>query len=250
MTLRKRIVPCLDVDGGRVVKGVNFLHLRDVGDPVTLATAYEAQGADEIVFLDISATHEGRATTLDVVRRTAEQLFIPLTVGGGVRSIQDIRATLHAGADKVAINSAALQNPDLIAEGAALFGSQCIVLAVDAKWTGSQWNVHSHGGRTDTGRELLSWCLEAQELGAGEILLTSMDGDGTRKGFDVPMMQAVTNAVRIPVIASGGCGTPEHMREAFEAGASAALAASIFHDGDQTVGTVKAHLAAAGVPVR
>lgn len=250
MTLRKRIIPCLDVDGGRVVKGVNFLNLRDVGDPVTLATMYEAQGADEIVFLDISATHEERATTLDVVQQTAERLFIPLTVGGGIRSMEDIRATLHAGADKVAMNSAALQNPNLISEGAALFGSQCIVLAVDAKWTGTQWNVHSHGGRTDTGKELLAWCQEAQEFGAGEILLTSMDGDGTRAGFDLAMLEAVTNAVHIPVIASGGCGEPEHMVEAFHAGASAALAASIFHDGDETVHSVKVHLSAAGVPVR
>lgn len=248
--LRRRVIPCLDVDNGRVVKGVNFLNLRDVGDPVKLARVYEQQGADEIVFLDISATHEGRKTTLEMVTRTAEQLFIPLTVGGGVRTHEDVAATLKAGADKVAMNSAALANPNLITECKARFGVQCVVVAIDAKKVGNTWNVFSHGGRKDTGRDLLSWAKEAASLGAGEILLTSMDGDGTRDGFDLPMLTAVAEAVSIPVIASGGCGSPQHMVEAFQAGASGALAASIFHDGDETVASVKECLKKAGVPVR
>lgn len=250
MTLRKRIIPCLDVDNGRVVKGVNFLNLRDVGDPVELAKRYEEQGADELVFLDISATYEGRNTTLDMVQRTAEQLFIPLTVGGGVRSFEDVAATLKAGADKVAMNSAALARPELITECAKRFGAQCVVVAIDAKRVDGQWNVFSHGGRKDTGLELLTWAKDVESLGAGEILLTSMDGDGTRDGYDLPMLEAVLAAVQIPVIASGGCGEPAHITAAFQHGASAALAASIFHDGDQTVGTVKSHLQQEGIPVR
>jgi cyclase len=248
--LRRRVIPCLDVDNGRVVKGVNFLNLRDIGDPASLARAYELQGADEIVFLDISATHEGRKTTLEMVTRTAEQLFIPLTVGGGVRSHEDVADTLKAGADKVAVNSAALANPNLITECKDRFGVQCVVVAIDAKKVGKSWQVFSHGGRTETGRDLLAWANEVESLGAGEILLTSMDGDGTRDGFDLHMLRAVTAAVSIPVIASGGCGNPDHMVAAFQAGASGALAASIFHDGDQTVGTVKAHLQQQGIPVR
>lgn len=249
--LAKRVIPCLDVDAGRVVKGVNFQGLRDVGDPVELAVRYEEQGADEIVFLDISASHEGRDTTLDMVRRTAESLSIPLTVGGGVRSPADMRAALNAGADKVAVNTAALDRPDLINECAERFGAQCVVVAVDAKLSGDgTWNCYTHGGRTDTGRDALDWCREAAERGAGEILLTSMDADGVQTGYDLPMLRAVTSAVSIPVVASGGCGEPTHMVDALATGADAALAASIFHDGTHTVGEVKRLLAAAGVPVR
>lgn len=249
MTLAKRIIPCLDVDAGRVVKGVKFQDLRDVGDPVELAARYEAQGADEVVFLDISASHEGRETTLDMVRRTAERLFIPLTVGGGIRTPDDMRAALNAGADKVAINTAALNDPDLIDACSARFGAQCVVVAVDAKSNGDGWNVYTHGGRKDTGRDALAWCQEAAQRGAGEILLTSMDGDGTRDGYDLELTRAISEAVSIPVIASGGCGRPQDMIPAL-ATADAALAASIFHDGDHTVGEVKQMLRDAGIEVR
>lgn len=251
MTLAKRIIPCLDVDAGRVVKGVNFQDLRDVGDPVELAARYEAQGADEVVFLDISASHEGRDTILDMVRRTAETLSIPLTVGGGIRKADDMRQALNAGADKVAVNTAALLDSELINACSARFGAQCVVVAVDAKSNGDgTWNVYTHGGRNDTGKDALAWCQEAAQRGAGEILLTSMDGDGTRDGYDLELNQRISHAVSIPVIASGGCGRIEHIVEALAAGADAALAASIFHDGDATVGDVKQQLASAGIPVR
>ncbi len=251
MTLAKRIVPCLDVDAGRVVKGVNFQDLRDIGDPVELAHRYEVQGADEVVFLDISASHEGRATTLDMVRRCAEQLFIPLTVGGGIREPDDMRAALNAGADKVAVNTAALLRPELITDCAQRFGRQCVVVAVDAKSNGDgTWNAYTHGGRTDTGLDAVQWCMDAVRRGAGEILLTSMDGDGTRDGYDTELLRAVCDAVDIPVVASGGCGEPAHIVPALQAGADAALAASIFHDGDATVADVKRLLADAGIPVR
>ncbi len=250
MTLAKRIIPCLDVDGGRVVKGVNFQDLRDIGDPVELAALYERQGADEVVFLDISASHQGRDTTLDMVRRTAETLTIPLTVGGGVRTPDDMRAVLNAGADKVAINTAALDNPELIDDCAACFGAQCVVVAVDGKSNGDgTWNCYTHGGRTDTGRDLLEWVAESAERGAGEILLTSMDADGVQTGYDIDMLRAVSQAVSVPVVASGGCGAPEHMVEALQ-WADAALAASIFHDDMHTVGAAKQVVAAAGIPIR
>jgi cyclase len=251
VTLAKRIIPCLDVDGGRVVKGIKFQNLRDVGDPVELAARYEEQGADEVVFLDISASHEGRATTLEMVRETAEKLTIPLTVGGGISSPAHMRNALNAGADKVAINTAALDYPELINECSQRFGAQCVVVAVDAKSNGDgTWNCYSRGGRTDTHRDLIEWCKEATERGAGEILLTSMDADGVKTGYDVAMLQAVAGAVAIPVVASGGCGEPGHMVGAFESGADAALAASIFHDGIHTVAEAKQTLAAAGLPIR
>ncbi|MGB1586580.1 MAG: imidazole glycerol phosphate synthase subunit HisF [Thermoplasmatota archaeon] len=251
MTLAKRIIPCLDVDAGRVVKGVNFQDLRDVGDPVALAARYEAQGADEVVFLDISASHEGRDTTLDMVRRTAQTLSIPLTVGGGIRTADDMRQALNAGADKVAVNTAALLDPDLIDACSARFGAQCVVVAVDAKSNGDgTWNVYTHGGRKDTGIDCLAWCQEAAQRGAGEILLTSMDGDGTRDGYDLQLNETISRALSIPVIASGGCGNVDHIVEALAAGADAALAASIFHDGDATVADVKRQLDEAGIPVR
>lgn len=264
MTLAKRIVVCLDVDKGRVVKGVKFQGLRDVGDPAELAQRYEAEGADEVVFLDISASHEGRATTLDAVRRTAERLFIPLTVGGGIRSPDDMRAALNAGADKVAINTAALDRPELITECSARFGAQCVVVAIDAKRPRVQpvpaagsaaavagsWSVWSHGGRRDTGRDALQWAQDAARLGAGEILLTSIDADGTQAGYDLGLTAAVAAAVPIPVVASGGCGKAEHLGDALKAGADAALAASIFHDRRTTVHDTKRIVAAMGVPVR
>ncbi len=249
MTLARRIIPCLDVDGGRVVKGVQFVDIRDVGDPVELAMRYEAEGADELVFLDITASHEGRDTMMDVVRRTAEHLFIPLTVGGGVRSPDDMRAALNAGADKVAINTAALQDPGLIDACSRRFGAQCVVVAVDAKRVDDGWHVFTHGGRNDTGKDAVAWCQEAARRGAGEILLTSMDGDGTRDGYDIALLAAVAAAVDIPVIASGGCGHVQHIVEALQV-SDAALAASIFHDGDATVHEVKEALLAAGVEVR
>ncbi len=249
--LAKRIIPCLDVDAGRVVKGVQFQDLRDVGDPVVLAERYEQEGADEVVFLDISASHQMRDLTLDMVRRTAERLFIPLTVGGGIRSPEDMRAALNAGADKVAINTAALADPELITRCSTRFGAQCVVVAVDAKRTRDRtWHVYTHGGRNDTGRDAIAWCQEAARRGAGEILLTSMDGDGTRDGYDLDLTRAVANAVTIPVIASGGCGEARHMVQALAVGADAALAASIFHDGDSSVQEVKTLLAEAGVAVR
>jgi cyclase len=257
MTLSKRIVVCLDVDGGRVVKGVKFQGLRDVGDPAELARRYEAEGADEVVFLDISASHEGRATLLDSVRRTAEGLFIPLTVGGGIRSPDDMRAALNAGADKVAVNTAALERPQLITECSRRFGAQCVVVAVDAKRLSAampsgtpRWGVFTHGGRRDTGRDAVAWCKEAAGLGAGEILLTSMDADGTGAGYDLDLTRQVAAAVRVPVVASGGCGQAAHLSQAFSAGADAALAASLFHDRRATVAEAKVQVAQAGWPVR
>ena len=250
--LAKRIIPCLDVRDGKVVKGINFVGIKEVGDPVECAMAYDAQGADEIVFLDITATHEGRGTMIDVVRRTAEKVFVPLTVGGGIRTVEDFRELLLAGADKVSVNSAAVRNPELISQAASRFGSQCVVVAIDArKMEDGSYHVYVNGGRLDTGIDALEWAEEVQKRGAGEILLTSMDADGTKDGFDLPMRQAVCSRVNIPVIASGGCGNREHFAEVFkETGADAALAASIFHYGELTVGQVKESLAEAGVPVR
>jgi len=252
MSLAKRIIPCLDVTDGKVVKGVKFQNLRDIGDPAELATFYENQGADEIVFLDISASVEGRETMLDVVRRTAEQLFIPLTVGGGVANATEFYRTLRSGAEKISLNSAAVRTPELISECAEKFGSQCVVVAIDAKANGDgSWEVYTHGGRKPTGLDAIEWAQRVVELGAGEILLTSMDADGTRDGYDIALLQAVVNVVSVPVIASGGVGTPEHLREALNEGkAQAALAASIFHDGDYTVGEVKSYLREWGIHVR
>jgi len=251
--LAKRIIPCLDVTGGRVVKGTNFINLRDAGDPVELAAFYDREGADELVFLDITASSDGRATMLDVVRRTAEEVFIPFTVGGGIRTIEDIRVMLAAGADKVSVNTAAVQNPDLISEGANKFGTQCIVLAVDAKRTSrpGQWEVYIHGGRTPTGIDALEWIKRGEQLGAGEILLTSMDRDGTKDGYDIELTRAVAELVNIPVIASGGVGNLEHIREGLVEGrADAALAASIFHFGEYSIRETKQYLRDRGVVVR
>lgn len=250
--LAKRIIPCLDVKDGRVVKGVNFVDLRDAGDPAELAAVYDQAGADELVFLDISASAEGRRTMLEVVSRAAERAFIPLTVGGGIGSVEDIRRVLRAGADKVSVNSAAIAHPELISQGADAFGSQCMVVAIDARRrpTGG-WEVFSHGGRRPTGLNALEWAAQAQDMGAGEILLTSMDGDGTQSGYDLELCRAVAAAVNIPVIASGGAGTLEHLALALTEGmADAALAASIFHYGQYTVGQAKQYLASRGVPVR
>jgi cyclase len=252
LMLAKRIIPCLDVHQGRVVKGVQFVDLIDAGDPVECAKAYDAQGADELVFLDITASHEGRATMRDVVRRTAEQVFMPLTVGGGIREVADIRAMLESGADKVSVNSAAVARPELIAEGAAAFGAQCIVLAIDARRTGpGRWEVVTHGGRRPTGLDVIEWARRGQALGAGEILLTSMDADGTKAGYDLELTRAVARAVSVPVIASGGAGRAEDFAEVLTVGeADAALAASLFHFGELTIAQVKAACAARGVPVR
>ena len=249
--LAKRVIPCLDVKDGRVVKGVQFLDLRDAGDPVAAARAYDSQGADELVFLDITASHEGRAIMLDVVRSTAEGIYMPLTVGGGIRGVDDIRTLLRAGADKVSLNTTALERPAVIREAAERFGSQCIVVAIDAKRSNGGWTVYSHGGRRPANREAVGWAREAESLGAGEILLTSMDRDGTQDGYDLELTRAVSEAVSIPVIASGGVGTLEHLREGLVEGkADAALAASIFHFGTHTVRDAKAYLRARGVPVR
>ncbi len=251
--LAKRIIPCLDVTGGRVVKGTNFVDLRDAGDPVELAAFYDSEGADELVFLDITASSDGRATMLDVVHRTAEEVFIPFTVGGGIRTIEDIRVMLAAGADKVSVNTAAVQNPGLISEGARKFGSQCIVLAVDAKRTAQPgtWEVYIHGGRTPTGIDAMEWIKRAEQLGAGEILLTSMDGDGTKDGYDIELTRNVSELVNIPVIASGGVGNLEHIREGLDEGrADAALAASIFHFGEYSIRETKQYLREKGVVVR
>ncbi|HWO19787.1 MAG TPA: imidazole glycerol phosphate synthase subunit HisF [Kofleriaceae bacterium] len=249
--LARRIIPCLDVKDGRVVKGINFVALRDAGDPVEQAAAYDAQGADEICYLDISASPEGRATLVDVVARTADQVFAPLTVGGGVRSIADAERLLEAGADKIAINTAAIRAPALVAACAARFGSQAIVVAVDAKRRpGGGWEVYSHGGRTPEGQGALAWCRQVADLGAGELLLTSMDRDGTGAGYDTDLVSAVATSVSIPVIASGGVGELAHLAAGLEAGADAVLAASIFHFGRHTIGEAKAFLAARGLAVR
>jgi cyclase len=249
--LAKRIIPCLDVKDGRVVKGVNFVNLRDAGDPVEQAAVYDREGADELVFLDITASHEARATTLDMVRRVADTIFIPFCVGGGIRAIDDIRATLLAGADKVSINSAAVKNPDLINEGAWAFGSQCIVVAMDPKRIEGRWTVHINGGRIATEWEAVAWAQEVERRGAGEILLTSMDRDGTKAGYDLELTRAVAEAVSIPVIASGGAGSAEHFHDALTVGrADAALAATLFHYNELKIGDLKAYLAARQVPVR
>lgn len=250
--LAKRIIPCLDVRDGKVVKGVNFVGIREVGDPVECAMEYDRQGADEICFLDITATHEGRRTMVDVVRKTAEHVFVPLTVGGGIRSVEDFREILRAGADKVSVNSAAVKNPELISQAAEIFGSQCVVAAIDAKRDEKgNFKVVVHGGRKDTGLDAVEWAKRCQELGAGEILLTSMDTDGCREGFDLELLRAVCSVVSIPVIASGGCGRLEHFSQVFEeTGADAALAASLFHFRELTVEEVKEHLAEHEIPVR
>jgi len=251
--LAKRIIPCLDVTDGRVVKGTKFVNLRDAGDPVECAKAYDAQGADELVFLDITASSDGRATMVDVVARTAEQCFMPLTVGGGIRTVDDMRAMLLAGADKVSVNTAAIHNPDLVRAGAEAFGAQCIVVAIDAKRNanGDGWTVYTHGGRNATELDAVAWARRVAELGAGEILLTSMDADGTCAGYDLGLTAAVSEAVSIPVIASGGAGSLAHMAEVLSVGkADAVLAASIFHFGDHTIGEAKRYLAAEGVVVR
>jgi cyclase len=266
----KRVIPCLDVDGGRVVKGVEFLDIRDAGDPVELAAHYDREGADELVFLDITATHERRDTIVKLARSTADDVFVPFTIGGGIRSVADAQAVLDAGADKVSVNSAALARPELIDELAAVFGAQCIVLAIDAKANGSGkdadangsgkhadeggqptgWQAYVAGGRTPAGRDAVRWAREGAERGAGEILLTSMDRDGTSDGYDLPLTAAVSATVEVPVIASGGAGEPRHLVEALQAGADAVLCASIFHYNRHTIAEAKAHLAEAGIPVR
>lgn len=249
--LAKRIIPCLDVHAGRVVKGINFVNLRDAGDPVEHARVYDAEGADELIFLDITATHEGRETMLDVVRRVADAIFIPFGVGGGLRSVEDMRDTLLAGADKTAINSAAVRNPSLISEGAARFGSQCIVVAIDARWTGEMYEVSVNGGRIPTGLDAIDWAVEVEQLGAGEILLTSMDRDGTQAGYDLKLTRTVAESVSIPVIASGGAGNTQHFYDALtEGSADAALAASLFHFRQLSVAEVKAFLKERDIPVR
>lgn len=250
--LAKRIIPCLDVQGGRVVKGINFVGIKEVGDPVECAMEYDRQGADEITFLDITATHEGRGTMLDVVRRTAKKVFVPLTVGGGIHTLEDYRDTLRAGADKVSVNSAAIRDPELISRAADKFGSQCVVVAVDVKRReDGSCAVFINGGRINTGLDALQWIRECERRGAGEILLTSMDADGTKNGFDLELTDTVSRLVRIPVIASGGCGCLKDFAEVFQkTGADAALAASLFHYRELTVGQVKEYLAGQGVPVR
>ncbi|GBQ54846.1 imidazole glycerol phosphate synthase subunit HisF [Komagataeibacter swingsii] len=249
--LKLRVIPCLDVKNGRVVKGVNFVSLRDAGDPVEQAAVYDAAGADELTFLDITASNENRDTILDVVSRTAERIFLPLTVGGGVRTTDDMRRLLLAGADKCAMNSAAVSRPELVSEAAQKFGSQCVVVAIDARSDGhGSWEVYTHGGRTPTGRNVIDWCREVAERGAGEILLTSMDRDGTGKGFDLDLLRAANAAVRIPIVASGGVGELDHFVEGARAGATGLLAASVFHFGQFTIPQVKQALAAAGLPVR
>jgi cyclase len=246
----KRVIPCLDVDAGRVVKGVEFVDIRDAGDPIELAAHYDREGADELVFLDITATHEKRDTIAKLARATADEVFVPFTIGGGVRSIADAQAVLDAGADKVSVNSAALQRPELLNELAGVFGAQCVVLAIDAKRADGGWEAYLAGGRTPTGRDVVEWAREAVERGAGEILLTSMDRDGTSDGYDLALIRAVSDAVGVPVIASGGAGELEHLAQALAAGADAVLCASIFHYGRYTIAEAKAHLAASGIPVR
>ncbi|MDF0529226.1 imidazole glycerol phosphate synthase subunit HisF [Tsukamurella sp. 8F] len=257
MTVAVRVIPCLDVDDGRVVKGVNFENLRDAGDPVELAAAYDAQGADELTFLDVTASSSGRGTMLEVVRRTAEQVFIPLTVGGGVRSLQDVDTLLRAGADKVSVNTAAIARPELLRELSNRFGSQCIVLSVDARTVPdgsapqpSGWEVTTHGGKRSAGIDAVEWARRGEELGVGEILLNSMDADGTKNGFDLKMISAVRQSVSVPVIASGGAGETGHFAPAVEAGADAVLAASVFHFGDMTIGDVKGEMRRAGLVIR
>ena len=250
----KRIIPCLDVDRGRVVKGTNFVGLRDAGDPVEVARRYDEQGADELVFLDISASHEGRAIMLDMVRRVAEEIFMPFTVGGGIRTIEDATRLIQAGAEKVSLNSAAVKTPQLIAEVSRKFGTCATVVNIDPRRVPRDgrefWEVHVNGGRVPTGLEAVAWAKRVVELGAGEIVLTSMDADGTKNGYDLPMLEAVSRAVNVPVVASGGAGHPEHLRLAFEAGADAALAASIFHYNEFSIPDTKAYLASKGIPVR
>lgn len=255
--LVKRIIPCLDVKDGRVVKGVNFINLRDAGDPVELGALYDAQGADELVFLDITASHEQRDIVVEMAARVAEQVFIPFTVGGGIRTVDDFRRILKAGADKVSINTAAVQNPDLIREASERFGSQCVVVAIDPRRVGTKadgsprWEVYTHGGRKPTGLDAIEWAQQVEALGAGEILLTSMDRDGTQIGYDIELTRAVAQAVNIPVIASGGAGSPEHLYDALTEGmADAALIASIVHDGHYTIGELKRYLHERGVPMR
>ena len=250
--LTKRIIPCLDVHAGRVVKGINFVDIRDAGDPVEMAKAFDAAGADELVFLDITASAHGRGIMLDVVEKTAEQVFIPFTVGGGIRKTDDFREILSRGADKISVNSAAIRNPELISEAASRFGSQCVVCAIDAKLRGdgSGWDVYIDGGRINTGRDAVEWAAEAQRRGAGEILLTSMDADGTKDGYDVALTKAVADALNIPVIASGGAGRLEHFKAALEAGADAVLVASLFHYGIMSVREVKEYLSKENIPVR
>jgi imidazole glycerol-phosphate synthase subunit HisF len=251
MTVRIRVIPCLDVSNGRVVKGVNFVDLRDAGDPVEQAQAYDAAGADELCFLDIGASHEGRGTILDVVRRTAEVCFMPLTVGGGVRSAEDARALLLAGADKVAVNSAAVARPEVVADIAERFGSQCVVASVDARRCGDRWEIFTHGGRNPTGIDALEHAVKLVELGAGELLVTSMDRDGTRDGYDLALTRAIADAVNVPVVASGGVGNLDHLVEGVTEGhASAVLAASIFHFGQHSIAEAHAALRAAGLPAR
>jgi cyclase len=249
----KRVIPCMDVDAGRVVKGTRFIDIRDAGDPVELAAHYDAEGADELVFLDITATSDKRSTVVELARRAADEVFVPFTIGGGVREVADAQAVLDAGADKVSINSAALARPELIDELAQVFGAQCVVLAIDAKSAGAltrEWEAYVAGGRTPTGRDAVAWAREGVERGAGEILLTSMDRDGTRDGYDLALLEAIASAVDVPVIASGGAGEPRHLVDGLGAGADAVLCASIFHYGQYTVGQVKDALADAGVPVR
>jgi imidazole glycerol-phosphate synthase subunit HisF len=249
--LAKRIIPCLDVKDGRVVKGVNFVGLKDAGDPVEIARRYDLEGADEVCFLDITASHEERKILLDVVERTAEQVFIPLTVGGGIRTLEDIRGLLKAGADKVSINTAAVGDPDFVKQAAARFGSQCIVVAVDAKRSGPGWGVHTHGGRKETGLDAIEWSKRMEEYGAGEILLTSMDRDGTKEGYDLELTRAISEAVQIPVVASGGAGTLKHLYQGLVEGrADAVLAASIFHYREFSIRQAKEYLKSRGVPVR
>ncbi|GBD93366.1 imidazole glycerol phosphate synthase subunit HisF [bacterium BMS3Abin05] len=249
--LAKRIIPCLDVHHGKVVKGIHFVNLVDAGNPVENAVRYNAEGADELVFLDITASVEERNILLDVVSRTAEAVFIPFTVGGGIRTVRDMQALLSAGADKISVNTAAVQNPKLIEEGAEIFGNQCIVIAIDAKWTGSFFEVYIHGGRTPTGKNALTWAKQAEDLGAGEVLLTSIDRDGTKKGYNIPLLQHMADVVNIPIIASGGAGKLAHFYDALVPGrADAALAASLFHFGELSIGQVKQYLKNRGVTVR
>lgn len=250
--LAKRIIPCLDVRDGKVVKGINFIGVKEVGDPVECAVEYNRQGADEITFLDITASHEGRGTMIDVVRRTAEKVFVPLTIGGGIRSVEDFREILRAGADKISVNSSAVKDPELLARASDKFGSQCVVLAIDGKRAeDGRFHVYINGGRIDTGIDVLEWAAKAEKLGAGEILLSSMDTDGTKQGFDLEMTVAVCKTVKIPVIASGGCGELRHFSEVFQkTSADAALAASLFHYGELMIGQVKSHLREENIPVR